>query len=287
MVDNEISSTEAPLAVVVLTYNEEVNLPACLQSVAGWAREIFIVDSWSEDRTPQIAKEFGAELHNIEFKGYAETRNWALEELPIREEWVLFLDADERVTPELREEITSELEDIPAEISGFELKRRFHFLGRWIKHGGYYPLWLVRLVRRSRARCVGRRVNEHLEVEGRLDRLQHDFVHEDKKGLDDWLRKHVKYAKLEALEYLDDERTSKGRLWGSQPERKQWLRTQVWNRLPRFIRPLIYFSYRYVLKRGFMDGKEGLIYHTLQGLWYPFLIDTYTFTLEREDEPGG
>jgi glycosyltransferase involved in cell wall biosynthesis len=227
----------APLTVIILTYNEELNLPQALRSVCGWAQQVIVLDSFSTDRTVQIAREFGAEVYQHRFEDYAKQRNHALT-LPIRSEWILFLDADEWVPPELQREIAAVIDRNPPE-DGFYIKRRFIWMGRWIRRG-YYPTWILRLARRGRVRCEERQVNEHLIVDGAVGYLQHDFIHEDRKDLADWIAKHVRYARREADELIKRElRVAQeeidARLFGTQAQRKRWLRRHVWERLPPFV----------------------------------------------------
>lgn len=264
------------LAVIILTYNEEANIAQALASVVGWAKEIFILDSLSTDRTLEIARQYGCHIAQNKFENYAKQRNHALEHLPIRSEWVLFLDADEWLPDALKQEIDAVIATSPKE-NGFYIKRRLIWMGRWIRRG-YYPTWILRLFRHGKGRCEDRAVNEHLIVEGTTGQLRNDFMHEDRKGVTDWIAKHNGYATREAQELLNT-RPAPGyqeidaRLFGTQASRKRWLRYRVWNRLPLLIRPFFYFFYRYVLKGGLLDGKEAFIYHFLQGLWFPLLID--------------
>jgi glycosyltransferase involved in cell wall biosynthesis len=267
----------APLTVIVLTYNEEPNLPQALRSVCGWAQQVIVLDSFSTDRTVQIAREFGAEVYQHRFEDYAKQRNHALT-LPIRSEWILFLDADEWVPPELQREIAAVIDRNPPE-DGFYIKRRFIWMGRWIRRG-YYPTWILRLARRGRVRCEERQVNEHLIVDGAVGYLQHDFIHEDRKDLADWIAKHVRYARREADELIKRElRVAQeeidARLFGTQAQRKRWLRRHVWERLPPFVRPWLFFFYRYVLRGGFLDGRAAFVYHFLHALWFMTLIDAF------------
>jgi glycosyltransferase involved in cell wall biosynthesis len=267
----------APLTVIILTYNEEPNLPQALRSVYGWAQQVVVLDSFSTDRTVQIAREFGAEVYQHRFENYAKQRNHALT-LPIRSEWILFLDADEWVPPELQREIAAVIDRNPPE-DGFYIKWRFIWMGRWIRRG-YYPTWILRLARRGRVRCEERQVNEHLIVDGAVGYLQHDFIHEDRKDLADWIAKHVRYARREADELIKRElRVAQeeidARLFGTQAQRKRWLRRHVWERLPPFVRPWLFFFYRYVLRGGFLDGRAAFVYHFLHALWFMTLIDAF------------
>jgi glycosyltransferase involved in cell wall biosynthesis len=264
------------VAVIILTFNEELNIAQALDSVTGWADEIFILDSLSSDRTLEIARQYGCHIAQNKFENYAKQRNHALDYLPILSEWVLFLDADEWLPDALKQEISELIASSPSE-NGFHIKWRLIWMGRWMRRG-YYPTWILRLLRHGKAHCEDRAVNEHLIVQGKTGKLRNDFVHEDRKSITDWIAKHNGYATREAQELLNT-RSAAGyqeidaSLLGTQAARKRWLRYKVWNRLPLLIRPFLYFFYRYVLAGGFLDGKQAFVYHFLQGLWYPMLID--------------
>lgn len=265
-----------PVSVVVLTRNEEVNVRACLQSVA-WADEVFVVDSLSTDRTAEIAVSIGARVFFHPFEGYAKQRNWALDHLPLAHEWVLMLDADEQASLSLASEIADALSD--QNCDGYYLKRRFFFLGKWMRHGGIYPTWILRLFKRHRVRFEDRPLNEHSILTGRTGYLEEPLDHRDGKSLSDWIAKHNRYAELEAEEFLQEMQAEAyassipARLCGSQAERKRWIKLRVWNRLPLFARPCLFFVRNYFLKLGFLDGRPGLIYHILWSFWVRFLID--------------
>lgn len=161
-------------------------------------------------------------------------------------------------------------------------------MGRWIRRG-YYPTWILRLFRYGTGRCEDRQVNEHLMVEGKVGYLRNDFVHEDRRGLTHWLTKHIAYARREAEELLrvergETQREIPARFWGTQAERKRWIRQRVWNRLPPLVRPWLYYVYRLVLRGGFLDGWQAIAYHTLHALWFPFLIDLFYLEARRGPE---
>ncbi len=264
------------VAVILLTYNEEVNIAQALKSVAGWAQETFVLDSFSTDRTVEIARQFSCRIEQHHFENYSKQRNHALDHLPIQSEWVLFLDADEWLPEPLKQEISAVLATAPI-ANGFTLNRRLFWMGRWIRRG-YYPSHILRLFRRGKGRCEDREVNEHLIVEGETAQLTQDFMHEDRKGVTEWITKHNRYATLEAQALFHapvepDYREIDARFFGTQAQRKRWLRHRVWSRMPLLIRPFFYFGYRYVLKGGFLDGRAAFTFHFLQALWFPLLID--------------
>lgn len=272
-----------PITLIVLTKDEELNLEYCLKSSVKRVAQIIVVDSESADGTLTIARQYGADIHQHPFKNQAEQFNWALDNLDIKEEWVLRLDADEVISEELWDEIEEKLGEVHADVNGFYLKRRVYFMGRWIKHGGYYPTWLLRLFRKGKARSEERVMDEHIMLAaGRALQLENDFKDENHKDLKWWLAKHRGYAVREAQAMLEEKYSNlRPDLHGGQPERKRWLKNNLYLRLPIFIRPFLYFFYRYFLRAGFLDGGRGLVFHFLQGLWYRLLVDARYFALAR------
>jgi glycosyltransferase involved in cell wall biosynthesis len=255
----------APLSVLIPTLNEELNLPECLDSVA-WADEVFVVDSFSTDRTLDIARERGAHVVQHAFEDYSRQKNWALDTLPFRNDWVLILDADERVTPDLQSEIVCTLAQPTCD--GYYLNRRFIFLGHWIRHAGWYPSWNLRLFRHSLGRYDNRVVHEHIVLNGQVGYLKHDLLHLDRRGLEAFIARHNRYSTLEAQARFAAERRSfrsDAKLRGAPVERKRFMRERIWPHIPA--KPLALFAYMYVLRRGFLDGYPGLalcVFHAFQ-----------------------
>lgn len=265
------------VTVIILTYNEEVNISNSVSNVIEWARDVFILDSGSTDRTCELAETLGAKVFYNKFENYAKQRNHAINKLPVETEWIFFLDADEYLTEELKKEIQETISS--AEYDGFYIKRRFYFMGRWIKHGGYYPTWILRLFRKNKG-IVDRDINEYVKVSGKVGYLKNDFIDDNKKGISDWIAKHNKYSTYEAEELIkfknrkdDRQKDEFAKLFGAQTQRKKWIKENLYVRLPLFLRSFFYFIYRYFFRLGFLDGREGLIFHFLQGFWYFFLID--------------
>jgi glycosyltransferase involved in cell wall biosynthesis len=264
------------LAVVVLTFNEEANLAACLASVQGWASECVVVDSGSTDRTCDIAYERSATVVTHAFESHAAQWEWALSSLQLQSEWILALDADHRVTPELRDSLIEQLTASDDSCSGYFVARRQVFRGRWIRHGGYYPKYLLKLFRRGRARVGDDLVDHHFLVTGKVGRLDGDLIEDNRNELRifDWTEKHNRYARRQAADELARERAGlgHGRFFGTPDERVLWMK-HLWAQLPLFIRPVGYFVYRYLFRLGFLDGKEGFVFHVLQAFWYRLLVD--------------
>ena len=264
MATTDTDRTPLPLAVMILTLNEERNLPDCLASVAPLHCEIFVVDSGSQDRTCEIARAAGANVVEHRFDNYAAQRNWAQDNLPLSAEWLLHLDADERLTPELCAEIRQLFDggNGPrlAIHDGFLLCKRTIFMNRWIKHGGHYPSYHLRLFRRRRGRCEARLYDQHFIVDGKLGRLRHDYLDILCSDLDSWLTRHMRWADLEARELLsasDGDSQVRALPFGNPIERKRWLKNGVYNRAPLFLRAILYWIYRYFFRLGFLDGKRG------------------------------
>jgi glycosyltransferase involved in cell wall biosynthesis len=263
------------LSVIILTRDEEANLPAALSSLRGLDAEIFVIDSGSTDRTLEIARAAGCRVVEHPFENYAAQLNWGLDQLPLSTPWVMRLDADERLTPELARELSARLTELPHDVAGLLVKRRVYFWGRWIRHGGYYPTWLLRIWRTGRARCEQRWMDEHMVVGGgRTLRLDHDIIDENHKGLTFWTDKHNRYADREVNDLLAlRDRTRTAGALNDQPGSRRWLKENLYGRAPLFWRAFGYWFYRYVLRLGFLDGPPGLVFHFLQGFWYRFLVD--------------
>lgn len=279
----EVIGAGGRLSVLILTHNEESNIGKCLQSMRALDPAVYIVDSGSTDATLEICRSFGAVVAQHAWKNYADQFNWGLDHFDIPTDWIMRMDADEQLTPELVQALREFLRRPPAEVSGVWVRRRVHFMGRWIRHGGYYPTWLLRVFRNGRGRCEQRWMDEHIVVDsGTTLRLAADIIDDNTKDLTFWTDKHNRYADREVLDILArDGGEESSAQPGGQAGARRWLKHHVYGRVPLFVRPLLYFIYRYFLRLGFLDGKEGLIFHFLQGFWYRFLVDAKLFEYRR------
>lgn len=277
------------ISVIILTFNEELHIRRCLENVAPIARDVFIIDSFSTDRTLDIAREYG-NVHILQNKwtnNHAAQFNWGLENAPISTKWVLRLDADEYLLPELVKEVKDKLPNMPEEVTGVVFKRRHIFLDRWMKRGTY-PVKLLRLFRYGKGSCEQRLMDEHIQLtEGLAIEFENDFCDHNLNDLSWFLHKHVNYAVREAVDLLDIELELTGsaenddnRQLNEQALAKR-MRKHKYARQPLFWRSFAYFCYRYFFKLGFMEGKEGFLWHFLQGWWYRTLVDAKVLEIKR------
>lgn len=272
------------LSVLILTHNEALHIGRCIDSFAGLTDKIFIVDSFSTDNTVEIARSKGAQVIQNPWISYAFQFNHAIDHNPFQTDWLMRMDADEYLTTELKEELKALLSGNTApDINGFYVKRRVYFMNQWIRRGGYYPIWLLRIWKNGTGRCEELWMDEHIKLtHGSTRQLQHDIVDHNLNNLTWWTQKHNNYATREVIDLLnikynfDEKPTVTPSLFGSQEQRTRYLKLRYAS-LPLFTRPLIYFFYRYFIKLGFLDGIKGLIWHSLQGLWYRFLVDAKIF----------
>ena len=266
------------ITTIILTYNEELHIRRCLENVCPFSKKVYVIDSPSTDRTVEICKEF-PEVEVIVHKypgNQAAQYNWAIDNLPIDTEWTMRIDADEYYLPELVEEMHEKVPTLPADVTGIEFKRRHIFMGRWVKHG-VYPVVMLRMCRTGKGRYEERLMDEHYTIsEGRTIVMENDFCDHSLINISDYCRKHLNYAQREAAEILaeiiavKDEGLDNG--LGCQAEGKR-RKKSGYNKLPLFWRSFAYFSYRYILKGGFLDGKEGFLFAFIQGWWYRTMVD--------------
>jgi glycosyltransferase involved in cell wall biosynthesis len=275
------------LVAVILTLNEEQHLARCIASLAGLVTEVVIADCYSTDATLAIAHAHGSRVIQREWVNHATQFNWALTQLDADTNWVLRIDADEYLTPELAAEIKVSLPSISSGIDGVYCSRRMTFQGRLIRHGGVFPIRVLRLFRYGKGECENRWMDEHIKVDGPTLDLQGELIDDNLNPLTWWTDKHNKYASREAVDLLNLQyhfmpRDSVARLLGGkQPGIKRWMKEVIYARLPGGFRAFAYFLYRYVIRLGFLDGQAGTAFHFLQGFWYRYLVDTKVAEVKR------
>ena len=275
-----------PVTAIVLTYNEERNLPKCLESLAGRAGEIVVVDSFSTDATMSIAKAHAGSVVQHEYHGHPQQWQWTLANVPIAHEWIFAVDADFVVTPALWDDLAKRLQATDA--AGFYVRHREIFRGRRISFGGVYPNHWLRIFRKDKVRVdLDERVDVHFYVEGKVERIEFDVEEQNYKDDDIffWIQKQNTFAKRHALEELERKDRAAAvpvapSFFGTPDQRKVRLK-QLWYRMPLYLRPFLYFFYRYVLRLGFLDGKQGFVYHFTQGFLYRLLVDINIDDLRR------
>ena len=270
----------ARISVIILTYNEDKHIKRCIEGLQLLPADVYIVDSGSSDSTRQIATSMGADVYTNQWINYATQFNWALDNIFLKTEWVMRLDADEVVTLELAAFIRDLLENPQSESHGIYVRRQMYFMNKWIRHGGMYPIHVLRIFRVGMGRCEQRWMDEHIKLKNcaKTISIKADIIDNNLNNLGWWTQKHNGYATREAIDLLNTRFSLSGfdevqpAVMGTQEQRKRWLKIK-YSKLPLFIRPFFYFIYRYFFLFGFIDGIEGLVWHCLQGFWYRFLVD--------------
>lgn len=284
------SDAKPDLTVVILTFNEAHHVGRAIASVRGIARDVLVVDSFSSDGTVKVAQEAGARVVQHPFTSHAAQLQWALDHGAIATGWTLRLDADELIEPDLASTIARTLPMLDGGVTGILLNRKHIFMGRWIRHGGRHPLWLLRIWRTEAGRVERRWMDEHVVVgRGRTIQLAGGFADANAGDLTFFTAKHNGYASREAVEVLaaryalfDTDGDSEAVALSPPARRKRQVKRLVYDRLPLWAAPLGYFLFRYVGQGGFLDGRPGLIYHVLQGFWYRFLVAAKVAEWDRE-----
>lgn len=277
------------LSAIILTFNEELHLERALASISGITKEIFVIDSFSTDRTTEIARAHGAIVLQNKFINQAKQFQWALDNAPISGEWILRLDADEIIESDLAAEIVQKLPALAPDVVGINLKRKHIFMDRWVKHGGRYPLVMLRIWRKGHGRIENRWMDEHIVIwGGRTVTFEGGFADHNLNDLTFFTDKHNKYATREAIEILNQrlnfyprDHSVTTESTSLQTAAKFFIKEHIYNHIPFTISALMYFVWRYIFQLGFLDGRSGLIYHFLQGYWYRFLVGAKVMELER------
>ena len=282
----EGSKAALPITAIVLTFNEERNIEACLDSLRGNVAQIVIVDSYSTDRTLELARRYTNDVFQNRWVNYATQYEWATTLPAINQPWILRVDADERWTPQGFAQLSELVRQ--DDLDGIYVRMKIYFMGRWIQHGSFYPNHFLRVYRRDKGSIEKRWMDEHIEVRGRTVVSDIDVIeanYDRQKNLALFTTKHNGYSTREAIDLLllrhQRRPPSVASLGQTKTERKRWIKENIYARTPLFVRPLAYFSYRYFLRGGFRDGPEGFVFHVLQGLWYRFLVDSKIYQIEH------
>ncbi len=269
------------LTIIILTFNEENNIRACLDSIHGITEHVLVVDSGSTDNTLNILQEYKVTVLSHPFDNYSKQRNWAQQNNPFQTEWVLHLDAGEQLSPELNDWMRHQFNP-ESENDGFMFSRRTFFMGKWIKHGGVYPTYHLRLYRAGKGKCEEKVYDQHFVLDGKKCQVKKgvDIIDHIANDLKTFTSGHTRWAIIEAAEVLVHQRATgnvDANIQGNPIEKRRWFKNNIFQKMPLFLRSFLYFNYRYFLRLGFLDGKAGLICHFLQGFWFRFMIDAVVY----------
>jgi exosortase/archaeosortase family protein len=266
---------------IILTYNEEIHLPRLLQSVTALDAPIFILDSGSTDDTLSIAKKNNAEVLTHPFENHPKQWDFALNNFDIKTPWVICLDADQVITPGLKQRLLTFKDENYADSNGIYFNRKNYFKGRWLKHGGYYPFYLLKMIRFGAGYSdLNENMDHRFIVGGKTEIWKNGHLLEEnlkENNINFWIDKHNRYSDLVAIEEVERlqnlrSQTLKPSLSGSPDERTAWFK-QLWWKLPRYTRPALYFIYRMFFQLGILDGGTGILFHFLQAYWFRLIVD--------------
>jgi len=279
------------ISVIILTYNEEKHIERCIKSLKPLVEEIFIVDSYSTDKTIKIAESLGAKVYQNKWENnHAKQFQWGLDNCHIKTKWIMKMDADEYIEPKLADIILNKLNHIEDNITGIYLKRKVFVLGKWIRWGGFYPHILLRIWDYRYGRMEQRWMDEHI-VLSQGDTLlieDADIVDDNKNNFTWWTEKHNNYATREMIDLMNmkyhfmpiDDALKENN--DPQAKFKRVIKEKMYSKLPFGVRPFLYFIYRYFLRLGFLDGFRGFVWHFMQGWWYRMLVDVKCYEFERK-----
>lgn len=265
------SCSQPAVSVMIFTLNEEIHLAQCLECLH-WCDDVIVVDSFSTDRTKEICEVAEVRFFQHRFERMDKQRNWALEETEPRHEWILILDADERVTPELREELSRVSETADTGVAAYRVKRRFHMWGRWLPRSSLYPTWIVRLLRRGRVHYENVGHGEVHVADGDVLELENDLIDENLKGLEAWLNRQARYALQEARHELRNEKRPirLEELLTRDPLARRAVAKRLFSKVPG--RAAAYFFYTYLVRGGVLEGRDGLMLCLLKSMYQQMIV---------------
>lgn len=277
------------IAAIILTKNEEKHIVRCLESIRDVCDDIVVVDCFSNDRTAELAESLGARVVRHSWKNYATQLNYGIYQCGISADWIWRIDADEFIEGGLGQAVKDFIQTAPEEVNGIYVRKRIDFMGRPLLHGGWYPSYHLKVWRRGHGECENRWMDEHIKLfDGKTVTINEgNQVDANLNDLTWWTEKHNGYATREMVDMLlmeygldaaSQEVTPK--FWGTEEQRKRWLKVK-YIKAPLFFRPFVNFTIRYLFKGGFLDGREGFIWHFLQGFWYRYLVDAKIYELKK------
>ncbi len=277
------------IAAIILTYNEEKHISRCINSVKNVCNEIWVIDSFSTDKTCEIATKLGAKVRQHAWVNYSSQFNFAVHCCGIQSEWIWRIDADEYLSGNVGCRVKELLSKCNNDVNGVYVCKRIDFMGRPLMHGGWYPSYHLKIFRKGHGECESRWMDEHIRLFDGTSLVVYDGdqVDANLSDLTWWTNKHNGYATREMVDMLvteygigNTDMEIKASFFGKEDQRKRWLK-QKYAKAPLFVRPFVNFFYRYVLRGGFLDGKEGFVWHVLQGFWYRMLVDAKIYELKK------
>lgn len=278
---------------LILSYNEELHLPRLLNSVSGLNAAVYLLDSGSTDKTLEIAQQYGAKFEQHPFSNHPQQWHQALRMFDIQTPWIIGLDADQTISSELKQRLSEFRDQDFLDTEGIYFNRKNYFKGKWIKHGGYFPFYLLKMFRYEKGFSdLNEQMDHRFIVRGKTVIWKDGYLVENnlkENSISFWINKHNVYSDLLAKEEIERRQslrtqTVRPLFWGSPDERTAWLK-KLWWQMPLFIRPLLYFTYRYIFRLGILDGYQGLIFHFLQGFWFRLIVDVKIKEIKQNNEP--
>jgi glycosyltransferase involved in cell wall biosynthesis len=281
--------TPLNLTAIIITYNEALHIARCIKSVRQIARDVVVVDSYSSDNTIEIAQALGARVFRNRWVNHAVQVQWAIDNTAIESDWVMRIDADECIEPSLVKALSTSIAKLSESTTGLRVRRKYFFLGHWIRHGAMHPLYVLRVWRNGVARIEQRWMDEHVVINrGETVNLDGDIVDDNLNSITWWIDKHNHYASREMIEmlnkrhgFLPTDVQLKQQAGNSQAKWKRVIKDSLYVHMPLFIRPTLYFFYRYFLRFGFLDGAKGFSFHFMQAFWYRALVDVKLLEAEE------
>ena len=282
--DNKLENLSEDITAVVLTYNEEKHIERCILSMNKFVKRIIIIDSFSTDNTLNIIKKYNIETLQNKFVNQSKQLNWGLNNSNIKTEWILRIDADEILTKSLIKKVSKNLKDYSPNISGITVNRKLIFIGKKIDFGGFFPHKTLRVWRNGKGKCEDAWLDEHVVVDGEVIHINEDIIDENLNNLNWWINKHKSYAIREAINFLLTKKNLEDndlKINNLGQFSKKKIKLEIYYKLPVFLRPLLLFLYSYFFRLGLLNGWRGLVFHSLQGFWFMFLVDVKIKELKK------
>jgi len=270
------------ITAIILTYNEEKHIKRCILSIKKFVKKIIIIDSFSTDKTLEIAKNFKVKIYKHKFINQAKQINWALRKIKFQTSWILRIDADEYFTKELRKKVTTHINTLNYKYDGISFNRVIKFLNKEIHYGGTSPHKTLRIWKNKKGRCEDVWMDEQIIVKGKVFHINQNLIDENLNDLKWWKLKHRNYAKREAISFLNNKKNKNKFKFIKKLKnvrKRKHLKEKIYYKLPIFLRPLLFFLYSLTFKLGIITGWQGLVFYYYQTLWFRLLVDINIFKL--------